>query len=463
MHLASSGDIARDIKREGGGKKHQLASSESPSPRRQGSFDIPAAMSSSSASDSGDEAAFGPLVNITAADLVALGSRIRKLISKAETRNGCLIESLSGSFNLVHILRLDEANMVIRIPIGGQFGDLTGPAKEVLESQVQTINYIREHADIPVPEVFHFDTTAQSEIGAPYIAMSYISGKPVSHLWFDTTGNTSLEDRRRNILKQLAQAMSQLNRLHFDKIGSLVTSCHDLGPCYDWDETEDGMVTVSSSGPFLKTTSFLKNSWAPTNVKSPYAIGAAKVLEEMLPLLPHSSEYVLALPDYDSQNVMADEEGNVTGILDWDNVQTVPRFIGCLRYPGWITRDWEPLMYAWPQGSENSPDELQKYRAYYLDEITQALKPQGSDNYRLTERSHIFEAFWIAVSSVRSRTSICQKFVEEAKLTLEKEDMPDGLDQDALNILHDIAFEELGNQEWEGLRKGLRELMKLEE
>lgn len=420
-------------------------------------------MSSSSASDSGGEVAFGCLSNIAAVDLVALGLRIRKLTSKAKTRNGCLIETLSGSFNLVHILQFDKAKMVIRIPIGGQFGNLTGPAKEALESQVQTINCIRKYTDIPVPEVFHFDTTAQNEIGAPYIAMSYISGKPVSHLWFDTTGNTSLEDRRRNILKQLAQAMSQLNRLQFDKIGSLVTSCHELGPCYDWDETEDGIVTVSSSGPFLTTTSFLRNFLAPTNVKSPYAIGAAKVLEEMLPFLPHSSEYVLALPDYDSQNVMADEEGNITGLIDWDNVQTVPGFIGCLRYPGWITRDWEPLIYAWPQCSENSPDELQKYRAYYLDEIKQALKPQGSNDYRLTEKSHIFEAFWIAVSSVRSRTSICQKFVEEVKLTFDEEDMPDGLDQDALDILHDIASEELGDQAWEGLRKGLRALMKLEE
>lgn len=420
---------------------------------------MPAAMSSSSASASEDEAAFGRLVNITAADLVALGSRIQELVSKAKTCNGCLVKTLSGSFNLVHILLLDEAKMVIRIPIGGQFGDLTGPAKDALESQVQTINYIREHTDVPVPEVFHFDTTAENEICAPYIAMSYISGKPVSHLWFDASGHASLEDRRRNILKQLAQSMSQLNRLHFDKIGSLVTSCHDLGPCYDWDETEDGMVTVSSSGPFLTTISFLKNFWAPTNEKSPYAIGAAKVLEEMLPLLPHSSDYVLALPDYDSQNVMADEEGNITGLIDWDNVQTVPGFIGCLRYPGWITRDWEPIMYAWPQGSENSPDELQKYRAYYLDEMKQALKPQGSDDYRLIEKSHIFEAFWIAVSNIRSRTSICQKFVEEAKRTLDKEDMPDGLNQDALNILYDVAVGELGENDWEGLRRGLQALM----
>lgn len=319
------------------------------------------AMSSSSASDSEDEAAFGRLVNITAVDLVTLGSRIRELVSKAKTSNGHLVETSSGSFNLVHILQLDEAKTVIRIPISGQSGDLSGPAKEALESQVQTtsIHYIKEHTSITVPKVFHLDTSANNEIGAPYIAMSYISRRTVSRLWFGDSGNTPLEERRRSILKQLARAMSQLNRLYFDKIESLISSSqgsgHDLGPCYEWDEGKHGTISVASSGPFLITISFLKRSWARTNDKSPYAVGAAKLLEEMLPHLPHSSEYVLALPDFDSQNVMVDEEGDITGLIDWDNVQTVPGFIGCLQYPGCITRDWEPLMYVWPQGRENSP------------------------------------------------------------------------------------------------------------
>lgn len=429
-------------------------------------FDIPAAMSSSNASDPEDKAAFGPLVNITAAELVGLGVRVRELVFKVKTTNGCLVETFSGSFNIVHILQLDEAKMVIRVPITGQFGDLVGPAKEALESQVQTVNYIREHTDILVHEVFHFDTTAKNEIGAPYIAMSYISGRTVSSLWFDATGHIPVEDRRRNILKQLARAMSQLNKLHFPKIGSLVSSfrdsVHDLGPCYEWDEAEDGTISVASSGPFLTTTSFLRKFWAPTNANSQYAIGAAKVLEEMLPLLPHSSEYVLALPDFDSQNVMADEEGNITGLIDWDNVQTVPGFIGCLRYPGWITRDWDPLMYGWPQDGENSPDELQEYREYYLYEMKQALEPQGGDDYRLAEKSHVFEAFWIAVSNVANRTSICQKFIEDAQRRLDKKEITDGLNQDALNILYDVAVGELQDEDWQGLRKGLQALMTFE-
>lgn len=425
----------------------------------------------SDSASSGDEAAFGRLWSITPADLVALSSRIRKLVSKAQTSEGHLVETCSGSYNLVHIVQLDDTKMVIRIPVCGQAGDLPSLAGEALASQVYTINYIRVNTDIPVPDIFHFDTTANNEIGAPYIAMSYVSGTPVSRLWFDAGGPTPREERRRNILRQLARAMSQLQRLSFNEIGSLShpkyqsSSGHGLGPCYDWDEAEDGTVRgVTCSGPFSSSTAFLDKFWVPANQKSDFAVGAAKVLEEMRPFLPSSTSYVLALPDYDSQNVMADEAGNITGLIDWDNVQTVPDFLGCLRYPGWITRDWDPLMYGWPNksSSENSPDELQQYREYYLSQIKKALGTrQGrSSYYRLTEKSHVFEAFWIALANVGNRTGICQKFVDEAKCRLSQNGiLPEGLDQAALNILYDIAHGQLENEDWGALRKGLQALM----
>lgn len=90
-----------DMKREREDKEHQPARSGPSIPRLQSSVGIPAGIFSSSASDPEDEAAFGRLVNITAADLVALGSRIREPVFKAETSNEYLVETLSGSLNLL--------------------------------------------------------------------------------------------------------------------------------------------------------------------------------------------------------------------------------------------------------------------------------------------------------------------------------------------------------------------------
>lgn len=426
----------------------------------------------SSASDSQDDnESFGTLLNITDDQLIALGSRIHELVSKVKTSSygGHLVQALSGSYNLIRVIQLDGTKMVIRIPRIGQSGDLQQPAKAALESHVYTLQYIKAHTIIPVPEILHYDTTANNEIGAPYIAMSYISGRTVSRLWFEDSGPTPLEERRQNILRQLAKSISQLNMYRFDKIGSLIPNDlgdgHQIGPCFDFEEADDESLRITSSGPHPDTISFLKQYWAPTNEGSSFGIGAAKVLEEILPLMPvHDSTYALALPDFDSQNIMADEQGNITGIIDWDNAQTVPDFMGCLRYPSWITRDWDPLMYGWPHfvDTENSPDELHKYRGYYLEEMKQALISQGVKDYRLTEKSHIFEAFWIAASSGMNRTRICEKLVVEARNKLSEAGMSCDLDENGLSVLDDIGDEYIEDQDWEDLRNGLEALFSLQ-
>lgn len=207
---------------------------------------------------------FGRLLKITAAELITLGSRIRDMVFKIEAFDRRLVKTCMGSFKLVHVLQLDEFKMVIRIPTAGQSGDLRDAAKEAFESQVQTLNYIRKYTNVPVPQVYHFDTTADNEIQAHYIAMSYVSGRTVSKLWFDASGPTSLEHRRHSILKQLAKAMSQLQTLPFNKIGSLLPGSrggvNDLGACYAWAEAENGTITIASSGPFSTTDSFVKSS-----------------------------------------------------------------------------------------------------------------------------------------------------------------------------------------------------------
>ena len=36
---------------------------------------------------------------------------------------------------------------------------------------------------------------------------------------------------------------------------------------------------------------------------------------------PPSPTFVLSVPDFDSQNIMVDDQGNLTGIIDWDLAQ----------------------------------------------------------------------------------------------------------------------------------------------
>jgi hypothetical protein len=62
--------------------------------------------------------------------------------------------------------------------------------------------------------------------------------------------------------------------------------------------------------------------------------------------------FFLSHPDFGYQNILVDAEGNVTGIIDWDDVTVGPRQSAFARYPSWITRDWDPLMYSYREAPE---------------------------------------------------------------------------------------------------------------
>lgn len=47
----------------------------------------------------------------------------------------------------------------------------------------------------------------------------------------------------------------------------------------------------------------------------------------------------MSVPDYDFQNIYIDNDGKVTGLLDWDDLIIGPRQAGYARYLLWLVRD----------------------------------------------------------------------------------------------------------------------------
>jgi len=45
-----------------------------------------------------------------------------------------------------------------------------------MQSEIDTMSFIREYTDIPVPQVFLYDTSADNAVGAPYMLMECIKG-----------------------------------------------------------------------------------------------------------------------------------------------------------------------------------------------------------------------------------------------------------------------------------------------
>ena len=45
-----------------------------------------------------------------------------------------------------------------------------------MQSELDTMSFLRENTDIPIPQVFFSDTSATNPVGAPYIFMECIKG-----------------------------------------------------------------------------------------------------------------------------------------------------------------------------------------------------------------------------------------------------------------------------------------------
>lgn len=382
---------------------------------------------------------FGPLWTMNHSSLIRLAMDVRNsMLTKHEDCFSCqVIGRLNGSFNVVYILQfVDGLKYVIRLPALGWGIRWTPTAKKAFESQVLTMHLIRRMTDIPLPEILAFDATQENSLETPYMVISFISGVTVEALWRDETGPTPLEERRSRILTTTAMAMAQLQNLKFDRIGSLQLNNEPnekslgIGPCYEWDlpsrhaELQGQGLDVREYGPFRTTKEYLTHLHNLQDRDShPIAVGCRELLTRMIASLPLSVDearhtgydetFVLTAPDFDSQNFMIDERGNLTGIIDWDHVQTMPRYLGYCRYPEWISRDCDPIRYEYPSNAaEDSPEQLRQYRRQYAAEMVRLLRGQG--DARFAKKSHIFGAVWMAAARCDCQVTLMSELLDYA-------------------------------------------------
>ena len=223
-------------------------------------------------------------------------------------------------------------------------------------------------------------------------------------------------------------------------------------------------------GPFDSSRSYMLHEFSPPKI-DPYGWGCAayQVNSIVLSHLPKSSHdpfseddpetatetenetFVLCHPDFNSQNILIDEKGNLTGLIDWDDVQTYPRFLGYCRYPSFLTPDWDPLMYGYPGCPRYlSPEELVRYRQIYSDKMIQMLDREG--NAIFAEKSHLYEAVWIASCDRMNRMEIMKKIIKQA--------VPDiSLEYNEFDLLLHLAQDELAPDLMGKFEKGIKKLL----
>jgi hypothetical protein len=112
-----------------------------------------------------------------------------------------------------------------------------------------------------------------------------------------------------------------------------------LDRCFmDEDPDDDPLYEVCSVGPFSDPKAYYTCilDLHPEPKSRPFLRAMAVLLREPVGWVPEpegDKGLVLAHPDFDIQNVIVSEEGELRGLIDWDGVAALPRSLGNERYP----------------------------------------------------------------------------------------------------------------------------------
>ncbi len=127
-----------------------------------------------------------------------------------------------GSYHIVFPVEFaDGVKWILKIPASGYHFDSV--AASALASEARTMQMLRKQISIPVPTVYAFDASSSNPLSVPYILKEKLSGRPLTHLWFNNeVPKTCLEHFRVKALQSLASSMVQLNKFTTTTSGSLI-------------------------------------------------------------------------------------------------------------------------------------------------------------------------------------------------------------------------------------------------
>lgn len=236
--------------------------------------------------------------------------------------------------------------------------------------EVATLQLVRRKTDIPVPVVVAYDDTSDNEIGFEWILMELLEGKPAHLRW----RKMNMRQKER-LVGRMAEFQAQLSRCGnmtesgFRGIGTLGATSRGDSDFVDLMMPEPGPMVSPvfftserwhypvSRGPFQSSHDWLRSylniiikdhsatlsqppSKSPADdtdrEKREYAEGVTRVarkltrlLHKIFPQLVHPSEHTV-LWHGDSlslDNLLVDENGRITGVVDWECVSTMPRWV----------------------------------------------------------------------------------------------------------------------------------------
>ncbi|KAF4341172.1 altered inheritance of mitochondria 9 mitochondrial [Fusarium beomiforme] len=257
-----------------------------------------------------------------------------------------------GCFNKLYEVHVDDqAPLLLRIALP------VDPQKKTL-SEVATLQWAATITDIPIPKVIHFDASRDSLVSYEWILMSKLAGSRLEDTWHHL-GLLQKTDT----VRQIASFIASLFRVKFSSIGNIyppvcasdlprpgpmVSTCFFYGPINKSDinrgpfRNSREWFTARLEATKRDATATMAKWCGKGNLNSDVmkeiddaartfdiAERLRRLISRVFPFETEAETTVLYHDDLHGNNILVNETGTITGIVDWECVSVVPLWKAC--------------------------------------------------------------------------------------------------------------------------------------
>ncbi|KAH0522345.1 hypothetical protein TsFJ059_006206 [Trichoderma semiorbis] len=291
----------------------------------------------------------------------------------------------AGLFNKVYLIHTAGRSFIMRVT-------LPVYPRHKTRTEVVTLRWVRENTSIPVPEVFGFDDSNDNEIGFEWILMEYMQGTSARKRWRSMSMEQKTALTERFAVFQFELSGLEKPESTFKGIGTLDS------PELDLQVNSRASQSTAAPGRLVSTEFFMGDHLAYDIPRGPFrssydwlntiltiiirhqtlvleksededdiedAEDILPVAQTLLTLLPKvfppelttSESSALQHHDLNLNNILVNEQGEVTAVLDWECVSALPLW----------------MLTQMPKFLDGEPREDEPQRDIYADET-----PEGA-------------------------------------------------------------------------------------
>ena len=234
-------------------------------------------------------------------------------------------------------------------------------------SEVATLDFVRQNTETPVPMVSAFDASNDNDLGFEWMLMEMMPGVPLADVWWTTSRSA-----KQKLVKDVALFTAQPFRKKFNFLGNLYHAHERSDGLFDGNASvkeslctgffvgrivlmtffwADHVNQVVQRGPFRSSQEWLsarllfnrndventlegldsESDLEDANETSQNIQKLSSLLPSFFPTDPGQVLEVSALrhDDLSDRNILVDQDGNLTAVLDWECVSALPLWKVC--------------------------------------------------------------------------------------------------------------------------------------